>query len=69
MGIAQVIALKVAKTHCRGVRLALGSLDFRSPLRVVFATTCLTGISFVPTQLSDRKVLLRRGMEVNGALQ
>jgi hypothetical protein len=61
MGTAQVmIVLKAAKTHNRGVRLVLG---FRSPLRVVFPTTCLTAYRSNPAKRPQGTVAPRNGGE------
>jgi hypothetical protein len=54
------MVLKAVKTHNRGVRLVLG---FRSPLRVVFSTTCLTAFRSNPAKRPQGIVAPRNGGE------
>jgi hypothetical protein len=55
-----MMVLKAVKTHNRGVRLVLG---FRSPLRVVFSTTCLTAFRSNPAKRPQGIVAPRNGGE------
>lgn len=55
-----MITLKAAKAHNHGARLVLG---FRSPLQVVFSTTCLTAFRANPAKRPQGIVAPRNGGE------